>query len=81
MVYARPAKIDYPPINKNEELFLLNSLIQSGRKSISMDKPELICKLHHSTEPIYEISNSNISKAHQKILIKIIKDRKEQRYC
>lgn len=81
MVYTRPATIDYPPVEKNEELQLLNSLIQAGRKSISMDKPDLMCKLHFSGEPVEDIEQSTLSKAHENIIRKILKERKEQIYC
>lgn len=81
MVYTRPATIDYPPVEKNEELQFLNSLIQSGRTSISMDKPDLICKFHYSDHPVEDIEQSTLSKAHENTVRRILKKRREQIYC
>lgn len=45
MMFIRPSNIDYPPAEKNEELGILNKMIQAGMQVVSMDNPELICKI------------------------------------
>jgi len=73
MVFSRPAGIDYPAVEKNEEFGILNKMLNSGLQVISMDKPELVCKLLYSSKPIYEITESNLSKKLQNKISKIIK--------
>lgn len=46
MVFIRPSDIDYTYNEKNEELGILNKFAKAGRKIITMDKPELACKLY-----------------------------------
>ena len=45
MVWARPAKIEYPDVSNGEEFGLLQKMLHSGMKPITIDKPELCCKL------------------------------------
>jgi glycosyltransferase involved in cell wall biosynthesis len=45
MVYIRPQNIDYPPYNKYEEFGILSKMIESGMKPISINNPDLCCKL------------------------------------
>lgn len=45
MVYMRPQNIDYPPYNKYEEFGILSKMIESNMKPISIDNPDLCCKL------------------------------------
>ena len=45
MVFIRPRDIDYPPTIKGEEYGILQKLSQAKFKIISVDKPELACRL------------------------------------
>ncbi len=45
MVFVRPDKLDYPPADKGEEWGLLLKLNTAGYHPITMDKPNLACKL------------------------------------
>lgn len=45
MVYKRPEKIDYPDSNKNEEFGLLIKMVESGYRPISLQNPQLMCKM------------------------------------
>jgi glycosyltransferase involved in cell wall biosynthesis len=45
MVFIRPKEIDYPNIEKNEELGILNKLNNIDYKTISINNPVLCCKL------------------------------------
>lgn len=77
MVFSRPANIDYPQVEKNEELGLLNRLLQAGLNVIAMDKPELVCKFHFSDSPTYSLETSTLSKGHEKVVKKAIKTHKD----
>ena len=45
MVFSRPAKIDYPDFEHHEEYGILYKMLNNGMRPISMEKPELCCKL------------------------------------
>lgn len=45
MVFSRPAKIDYPDFAHNEEYGILYRMTQNGMRPITMEKPDLGCKL------------------------------------
>lgn len=73
MVFARPSQIDYPDYFKNEEFGILNKMTQSNMGAISIEKPELVCKLHFSNDPITSIAITEINEEHSDIINKIIK--------
>jgi len=76
MVCVRPAGIDYPNIDKQEELGFIERMQQAGARLISMSAPELACYLYLTdrdriTKPVKcELSND-----HFKLIKKILKDR------
>lgn len=74
MVFTRPADIDYPNSEKGEELGILNKLIQTGRKVVSLDQSSLACKLYFHGDNT-EIRNDGLSKADSKVLQKLLKNR------
>lgn len=45
MVYIRPNDIDYPPYYKSEEFGILGKMIEAGMKPISIQRPDLCCKV------------------------------------
>lgn len=45
MVCVRPLNVDYPDSNKLEEKEFLERYINAGYKVVSLDQPELMCKL------------------------------------
>jgi len=68
MVHIRQAEINYQPDrDKNEELGFLEDLTKKGYQPISIDSPELCCKLNLTSEGrITTPINSGLSKAHFK---------------
>lgn len=44
-VYIRPSQIDYPDIDKLEEKEFIERYIGGGYKVVSMNQPELLCKM------------------------------------
>ena len=46
MVLVRPAKVDYPNTDKYEECRFLYRMIQNQYKPITLNSPELSCKLY-----------------------------------
>lgn len=74
MVYIRPQSIDYPPYNKSEEFGILSKMIESGMKPISIDYPDLCCKL--ITSKTYDdITNDGLNDDHMKLVRSIIDER------
>ncbi len=75
MVFIRPDKIDYPNIDKQEELGLLERMIQANMKIISSNNPELACKLCLTKlERTYKPVNCGLSKDHFKLVKRIVKN-------
>ncbi len=53
MIFLRPQANDYMDTDKLEELSLVNKMIQSGYKPITIDRPGLIMRAHYGTgEPV-----------------------------
>jgi glycosyltransferase involved in cell wall biosynthesis len=77
MVFIRPKDADYPNIDKNEEFGLLNKLNNDNYKIVSVDNPNLACKLQYSDNPILKIkSNCLNNKKSTKIIQSIINSKK-----
>lgn len=75
MVFMRPAKIDYPNVQKYEEFGILDRMIRAGLKPITMDKPDLVCKLRLTNgERITKPTNSGLDEK----LFSFIKDMLER---
>lgn len=47
MMYLRPKEDDYKDVDKGEELSLINKMVQSGYKPITIDRPHLIMRSHY----------------------------------
>jgi len=45
MVCVRPSGIDYPNVEKNEEFGFLIRMIESGMRPMSVEEPDLVCKI------------------------------------
>lgn len=76
MVCIRPAKIDYPNVEKGEELGFLNNLTQNNMRIISIPRPELCCKYRLTAhERKYAAINVNLSDEHFSVVQEIVKDR------
>ena len=74
MVYTRPVQIDYPDIDKCEEREIFQRMTNAGMNSVSIDKPELCCKLHLSDNGKAEKPvNCGLSKARIALIRKIVK--------
>ena len=50
MVLVRPAKVDYPNTDKYEECRFLQRMIQNQYKPITLNSPELSCKLYFNPD-------------------------------
>jgi len=74
LVFSRPAKIDYPDVEHNEEYEILQRMMQSGMRPIAMAKPDLACKLilTHG-ERIYEPRNRGLTDEQLAIIQTMIK--------
>lgn len=70
MVFLRPRNIDYPDWKKNEEFGILSRLQTAGMRTISMDKPDLMCRLYLNGENT--IATSGVNKTHAKTVSKAI---------
>jgi len=78
MVFIRPKEIDYPNIEKNEELGILNKLNGIDYKTISINNPILCCKLfftNHITDATTK-QEQKVSTDHYKIAKSMIDSRK-----
>lgn len=74
MLCVRPSGIDYPNVDRQEELGFLERMQQAGARLISMPAPELGCHLYLTdrdriTKPI----NCGLSSEHFKLIKKIVK--------
>lgn len=70
MIFVRPRSIDYPDWQKNEEFGILSRLQASGLRIVSMDKPDLMCKLVlHGDNRVDSIRTT---KAHAKAVSKAL---------
>jgi len=74
MVFLRPTNIDYDNVNKQEEYSLLNKMAQNNLKIISINMPEIACKLYTTKHgKIYTPINNGNTKEHYTIVKKAIK--------
>ena len=75
MIYLRQKEVNYPDIEKNEEWIFLQALINKSKyKPISIDIPELYCKLLTSKEErMINPINKNLSPEHFEIIHQITK--------
>ncbi len=74
MVCIRPPNIDYPNINKQEELGFLEKMIKAEMSVISLPAPNLACKLFLTNgERTYKPINNGLSKDDFKLVKKIAK--------
>jgi glycosyltransferase involved in cell wall biosynthesis len=77
MVFIRPQNLDYPNIDKQEELGLLQKFQDSGAKIVAMPAPELACKMCYTAgERAHKPVNTNLSKSHFEVVKKIVKVRR-----
>lgn len=75
MVFIRPLDIDYPNINKSEEYGLLEKLSKAQAKIISIESPDLACKLYTTNHgKIYKPINNGLSKEHFAKIKTIVKN-------
>lgn len=75
IVFVRPHSIDYPNIDKQEELGFLEKLQKVGIQILSMSAPELACKLYLTDgERIKKPVNCGLSPEHFKLIKKIVKN-------
>jgi glycosyltransferase involved in cell wall biosynthesis len=58
MMFIRPA-VDYPDINKSEELGILERMTNAGMKIVSIDDESLACKLYAHDYPRSKVAFSN----------------------
>lgn len=78
MLFIRPHNLDYPNIDKQEELGLLDKFQSANAKIIAMPFPELACKMCFTAEErIYKPVNANLSKPHFEVVKKILKARRD----
>lgn len=80
MVFIRPSDIDYPPSDKMEESGLLEKMMGSGLKAISMNKPELCCKFYHNTCPVKSCVNHGLSNKQFSLVKRLVKKRSGEIY-
>lgn len=75
IMFIRPRSVDYGNSNKAEELQFMIQMISNGSKPISIDRPELMCKLHNTNFIAAKSFNSSrmISDEHLRILNDAIK--------
>lgn len=77
MLYVRPNGIDYPNIDKQEELGLLEKFQQAEAKIVAIPNPELACKLcYTSAERIEKPKNAGLTKSHFEAVKKALKGRR-----
>lgn len=76
MLFVRPQNLDYPNIEKQEELGLLEKFQSAGAKIVAMPIPELACKLClTSGDRQYKPVNAGLSKGHFDVVKKALKGR------
>jgi hypothetical protein len=74
MLFVRPTGIDYPNIEKQEELGMLERLQKAGGRVISMPSPELACRLSLTDgERVLTPVNSGLTSPHLKVLKSILR--------
>lgn len=73
MVFARPLQIDYPGVDKQEELGILDRFRKAGASMISIPAPQLACKLWGAGETAVKPKFDGLEKEHQAIVRKIYK--------
>ncbi len=74
MVFVRPTGLDYPNADKQEELGLLDKFQQAELSVISMNVPELACKLRFTTTPrATKAVNQGLTQPHLRLVRKIVK--------
>lgn len=71
MVFIRPKDIDYPDINKNEEYGILERMIRSNLSPITIDNPQLCCKLYVSDNKKLKPYNNGLTKDQFRLIKKI----------
>jgi glycosyltransferase involved in cell wall biosynthesis len=77
MVFVRPANIDYPNIDKQEELGILEKMQKAEMKIISLPATELACKLYLTRDQqIRSLQPVGLTKPHASLLRRILKDRR-----
>ena len=78
MVFIRPKEVDYPNIEKNEELGILNKLNGIDYKTISINNPILCCKLFFTnhTAAATTKQEQKVSTDHYKIAKSMLDSRK-----
>lgn len=77
MLYVRPNGIDYPNIDKQEELGLLEKFQQAEAKIVAVPNPELACKFcYTSGERVKKPQNAGLTKPHFEVVKRILKGRR-----
>lgn len=73
MVFIRPSQIDYPPTVKYEEFGIIEKMLKAGMKTISIDQPELCCKLLFTSGNRISIpTNTDLIDKHFKLIGNIV---------
>ncbi len=76
MLFIRPNGIDYPNIDKQEELGLLEKFQKADAKIVAIPSPELACKFcYTSGGRIEKPKNVGLTKPHFEVVKKILKGR------
>lgn len=77
MVFLRPSGIDYPNVERQEELGIIGKMQEEGMTIISMPTLELACKFQlTSGERVLKPTNCGLLAQHFKIIKRILKDRR-----
>lgn len=67
MVFFRPT-VDYPDINKSEELGLLERMTNVGMKVISLDNPDMACKIYGYDYPRTKVKLTGVMGQHTSMI-------------
>ncbi len=77
MVFIRPQNLDYPNIDKQEELGLLQKFQDGGAKVVAMPTPELACKMCYTAgKRVLKPQNAGLTKAHYEMVKKLLRARR-----
>lgn len=75
MMFIRPPDLDYPAVEHGEEFGLLQKMLQAGYTAVSLQAPELVCKLHRSADPINQPVMYQVEDAHKHTIDNILLSR------
>lgn len=75
MIFARPAQIDYPDFDHGEEREILRKMSAAGMRSISINRPELCCRLHLCADEVLEPIVTDLSDQQSEVVRMMLADR------